>query len=238
MGLWRDVYVTTTGPVALRHPQVITKVDMPSLDKAHLLISAAVRNASDKAVSAVIEGKVGQFNVEQTVELAAHEDKHIEFAPVNIDQPRLWWPSEVGPQNLYDLALSAKVDGAVSDKDSIRFGIREATSELNDKGYRVFKINGKPILVRGGGWAPDMFLRTSAEREIQEIRYVKDMRTSTPSASEGVKTESGRFLELCDREGNHAFPCRWCCCDFWGAMEKMEARRLRHRAEIAPPHDL
>ena len=36
MGLWRDVYITATGPVALRYPHVMTKVDLPALDKAHL----------------------------------------------------------------------------------------------------------------------------------------------------------------------------------------------------------
>ena len=28
----------------------------------------------------------------------------------------------------------------------------------------MFSINGKPILVRGGGWAPDMFLRETVSR--------------------------------------------------------------------------
>ncbi len=217
MGLWRDVYVTTTGPVALRHPQVITTVDMPSLDKAHLAISADVRNASDKSATAIIEARIEGIHVDQTVELAAHENRRVEFAPMTVDQPRLWWPSHVGPQNLYDLDLSVKVDGTVSDLDSIRFGIREATSELNSKGYRVFKINGKPILVRGGGWAPDMFLRPSAEREAQEIRYVKDMNLNA-IRFEG-KTESGRFLELCDREGIMVL-AGWCCCDFWEQWSK------------------
>ena len=126
--------------------------------------------------------------------------------------PRLWWPVHVGPQNLYDLNLEVSVHGASSDQDSIRFGIREASSELNDKGYRVFKINGRPILVRGGGWAPDMFLRSSAEREAAEIRYVKDMNLNA-IRFEG-KTESRRFLEICDREGIMVI-AGWCCCDFW-----------------------
>ena len=29
MGLWRDVYVTTSGPVALRYPTVVSKVNPP-----------------------------------------------------------------------------------------------------------------------------------------------------------------------------------------------------------------
>jgi exo-1,4-beta-D-glucosaminidase len=55
------------------------------------------------------------------------------------------------------------------------------------------------VLVRGGGWAPDMFLRPSAERERQEIAYVKDMNLNA-IRFEG-KTENDRFLELCDQAG-------------------------------------
>jgi exo-1,4-beta-D-glucosaminidase len=222
MGLWRDVYVTTTGPVALRNPQVITKVDMPSLDKAHLIVSAELSNPGPTPVKATLQGRIEGIKFEQTVDLAAQETKQISFTPdqfpqLNIEHPRLWWPAHVGPQNLYDLKLEVSVDGSTSDRDLIHFGIREATSELNDKGYRVFKINGKPILVRGGGWAPDMFLRPSADREVQEIRYVKDMNLNA-IRFEG-KTERGRFLELCDREGIMVI-AGWCCCDFWERWSK------------------
>jgi exo-1,4-beta-D-glucosaminidase len=217
MGLWRDVFVSTTGPIALRHPQVITKVDMPSLDKAHLIVSADVINASSNAVKAVLTGTIENIEFHQAVDLAPGETKNITFTPdqfpqLNVDNPRLWWPSHVGPQNLYDLRLAVTADGVASDDDLIHFGIREATSELDAKGYRVFKINGKPILVRGGGWAPDMFLRPSPEREAAEIRYVKDMNLNA-IRFEG-KTERGPFLDMCDREGIMVI-AGWCCCDFW-----------------------
>src|SRR5262245_40883505 len=146
---------------------------MPSLDKAQLFVSADLWNPGNKAAKATLEGQIENVRFHQTVELVGQESKRIEFTPgqfaqLNLSQPRLWWPVHTGPQNLYDLNLRVTVDGRTSDQDSIHFGIREATSELNEKGYRVFKINGKPILIRGGGWAPDMFLRPSAQREIQE----------------------------------------------------------------------
>jgi exo-1,4-beta-D-glucosaminidase len=217
MGLWRDVYLTTTGPVAMDFPQVITKVDMPALDKARLTVSAELRNASGKPVRATLRGTIENIEFEQPVELAAQESKEIVFTPEDfpqlvVSQPRLWWPSEIGQQNMYDLKLEVKVAGETSDSDVVHFGVREATSELNAKGYRVFKINGLPMLVRGGGWAPDMFLRSSAELEQQEIAYVKDMHLNA-IRFEG-KTESGRFLELCDRAGIMVI-AGWCCCDFW-----------------------
>src|SRR5262249_29160251 len=137
MGLWRDVYVTVTGPVALRYPQVITKVEMPSLKKAHLTVSAELRNPGNRPVKATLHGKIEKIDFEQTIELAAQETRRITFTPdgfaeLNLDQPRLWWPVHAGPQNLYDLSLQVTVDGRISDRDLIHFGIREATSELND----------------------------------------------------------------------------------------------------------
>jgi len=217
MGLWRDVSVLTTGPVALQHPHAIIKLDGPTHNQARLTISAELRNPGDQPVKATLRGQIEQIKFSQTVELAAHETKQVEFSPdqfpqLVIENPRLWWPVHFGPQNLYDLNLQVVVGGKTSDQELIHFGVREATSELNSAGHRVFKINGRPILVRGGGWSLDIFLRPSAERELQEIRYVKDMNLNA-IRFEG-KMESRRFLEVCDREGIMVI-AGWCCCDYW-----------------------
>ena len=101
----------------------------------------------------------------------------------------------------------------------IQVGIREITSELTAKGARVFKVNGRPVLIRGGGWAPDMFLRPSAEREVQEFRYVKDMNLNA-IRFEG-KTESGaipRYL----RSRRHSGHRRLVLLRLLGAMEQMD----------------
>src|SRR5262249_2544598 len=34
MGIWRDVYITTSGPVIVRFPQVVSRFDLPALDVA------------------------------------------------------------------------------------------------------------------------------------------------------------------------------------------------------------
>jgi exo-1,4-beta-D-glucosaminidase len=218
MGIWRDAYLTSTsGPVALRYPQIITKVDVPSLATARLTVSGELRNPGKTAVRAALAGRIGQILFSQDVELAAGETKLVTFTPDKFPQlviakPRLWWPVQLGAQNLYDLSLEARVAGRASDQESLRFGIREVTSELTPEKYRVFRVNGQRVLIRGGGWAPDLFLRPSAERELAEIRYVKDMNLNTIRFE--AKTESRRFLEACDREGILVM-ARWCCCDHW-----------------------
>jgi exo-1,4-beta-D-glucosaminidase len=217
MGLWRDVYVITTGQVALRAPHVVTKLDLPSLGKAHLRVATDVENVSFRPISVDVKGSIGDLHFSKTLSMGPYEFAHVEIPEMTMDKPKLWWPVHMGPQNLYDFEIKVTVNGVTSDEDTIPVGIREATSELNSKGFRVFKINGKPVLVRGGGWAPDMFLRPSAQRELQEMRYVKDMNLNA-IRFEG-KTESGRFLELCDREGIMVI-AGWCCCDFWEQWSK------------------
>ena len=216
MGLWRDVYVTTTGPVALHNVHLVSKVD-PNLAKARLIVSADLENTFYKAVGVTLDGSVGDLSFSKSVVIQPYEIAHVEFNKLTMNKPKLWWPVHMGDQNLYELNMKATVDTLPSDEDVTQVGIREVTSELNDKGFRVFKVNGKPILIRGGGWAPDMFLRPSPERELQEIRYVKDMNLNA-IRFEG-KTESDRFLNLCDKEGILVI-AGWCCCDYWEQWSK------------------
>ena len=89
--------------------------------------------------------------------------------------------------------------GTVSDRQDVQFGIREITSELDAQQHRLFKINGKNILIRGGGWSPDMLLRYDDEREENEIRYARDMNLNTIRLEGKMMNE--HFFETCDRHG-------------------------------------
>ena len=102
--------------------------------------------------------------------------------------------------------------GKVSDQRTTRFGIREVTSELNSDQRRVFSINGKKILIRGGGWSPDMMMRENPERLQDEFAYVRDMGLNTIRLEGKLETED--FFDLADQQGILVM-AGWCCCDFW-----------------------
>lgn len=217
MGIWRSVRIAATGPVALRYPAVLTKLNLPSTDQAELTVRAELKNASDQPVEGLFKGKVEAIEFSQPVKLAAHETQVVRFTPENFSQlkvanPRLWWPAQLGPQNLYPLDLEFVVDGQVSDSSHIRFGIRQVTSEVDAAKHRVFQINGKNILIRGAGYSFDMLLRSSPERQEAELRYVRDMNLNT-IRFEG-KLEDDHFFDLMDEMGILAMP-GWCCCDNW-----------------------
>ena len=225
MGLWRGVSVTATGPVALRGPQVVTNFDLPNLDVVHLTVRAHLQNATDHAVRGVLKGSIGKVTFQQDVELKPHETRGVAFLPshflqLNFHQPRLWWPWQMGPQNLYHLKMQFETGGEISDSQEAPFGIREITSELNGHGYREYKVNGKPILILGAGWAPDMMLRFDAKRTEEEIQYVKDMHLNTIRL-EG-KIVDNHFFDLCDRYGILVM-AGWCCCDHWEKWKNWKA---------------
>ena len=80
-----------------------------------------------------------------------------------------------------------------------------------------FVINGKPVLIRGAGWAPDMFLRDDPKRMEAEFSYVRNLGLNT-IRSEG-KLEDSRFYDLADRDGIMILP-GWECCDKWESAAK------------------
>ena len=230
MGLWGPVYLTESGPLALRNPHVVPTVDVETLDRATLTVSTEVWNATGAAVTGTVRGTIDDITFAQTVSLAPRERKTVTFTPdqvkeLNISKPRLWWPYRLGAQNLYTLALTADVEGRESDRQQVRFGIQQMTSELTDKGHRLFKVNGKRILVRGGGWASDMLLReASTERLRAELRYTREMGLNTIRL-EG-KLETDEFYDLADEYGILVMP-GWCCCDQWELWDKWDAEDYR-----------
>jgi exo-1,4-beta-D-glucosaminidase len=217
MGLWREVYLTSSGPVLMRHPFVASRLDTSTLQSAELTVTVDLQNATGRPLTARVEARIETIRVEREVTLAPSETRAIALTPgdfpaLRIARPRLWWPWQMGPPGLYTADLRVIAGGRVSDRQAVRFGIREVSSELTDQGHRVFEVNGRRILIRGAGWAPDMFLRDRPERTEAELRYVKDMHLNAIRL-EG-KLETDRFYDLADEMGLLVMP-GWCCCDIW-----------------------
>jgi exo-1,4-beta-D-glucosaminidase len=229
MGLWAGVSFTDSGPVTLRHPYVRSVLE-PSHRSAELTVSAELRNTTDRAITGSVRGSIGDISFSKSISLAPKEQATVRFTPeevaaLKIANPRLWWPYRYGEQHLYDLSIAVDVDGALSDQAKTKFGIHEMKSELTEKGHRLFKVNGKPILIRGGGWASDMMFRpASTERLEAELRYVREMGLNTIRL-EG-KLETDEFYDLADKYGILLMP-GWCCCDQWELWKQWDAEDYR-----------
>jgi exo-1,4-beta-D-glucosaminidase len=215
MGIFREVELRTSGPVAVRYPTVVSKVDGDG--KAHLTVTALVKNGTSQSVKGMLTGNIEGTKFSQDVELGPNEQKDVIFDPaqvsqLNLERPRLWWPAQMGKPELYKLKMDFTADDKTSDTAETSFGIREMTSELSLEGKRLFSVNGKRILIRGGGWASDMMLRKNTARLRDELNYVQDMGLNTIRL-EG-KLEYKEFFDLADERGILVM-AGWCCCDHW-----------------------
>jgi len=215
-GIWREVFLTSSGDVILRHPFVSSKLDS-AYNSAALTLSAELRNTTDHPVKATLHADVGDIQLAQPVELAAKETKIVRFSPDQFPQlklsgPHLWWPYQMGDPYLYTAKFRVEVSKETSDFVSLDFGIREVTSELTEAGGRLFKVNGKRVLIRGAAWAPDMLLRWSSWKLDADLAYVKHMGLNTIRL-EG-KTDRDEFFNKADKLGLLVMP-GWICCDAW-----------------------
>jgi exo-1,4-beta-D-glucosaminidase len=245
MGLWRDVALEQTDSVALRGVQVATDLS-DDLARARLTITAELENTSDQPVqttlTAELEGKV----LTEQVTLQPHEQKNVQLTPdahpeLALSQPRVWWPATLGAQPLYDLCLTAGSGNVASDRSAVRFGVRKTSSSIDAKGHRLFYVNGKPLFVKGAGWASDMLLETrTPERLDSELGYVLDLGLNTLRL-EG-KMEDQAFYQRTDELGILTLP-GWMCCDRWELWDKWKAedhavahKSMDHEAKLLRNH--
>jgi exo-1,4-beta-D-glucosaminidase len=225
MGLYREVFLSTSGPVAVRNPAVFSQVNSPQNDEAKLSVTAQLKNASDKSVQGTLHGRIEKIEFKKDVTLAPGETKDVNFEPADFPQlivthPQLWWPTQMGTPHLHELHLQFDIKGQVSDTTESQFGIRQITSEVTENTRRLFRINGKPLLIRGGGWAMDLMLRENSERLKDEMDYVQDMGLNTVRL-EG-RPQTPEFFNETDRRGILVM-AGWSCCDHWENWAKWTA---------------
>jgi exo-1,4-beta-D-glucosaminidase len=222
MGPWRGVDIVRRGPVDIGSPQVTSMLSLPDLSRAALTVKVQARNLDASAHDATITGVVAGVSLRRTIHLDPGQTQAVSFSPksdpgLDLKSPQVWWPVDMGDHPLYTLQIAAAVDGVTSDRASATFGIRSVSSHLTPQGYQQFVINGKPVLIRGAGWAPDMFLRDDPKRMETEFSYVLNLGLNT-IRSEG-KLEDARFYDLADRDGIMIL-AGWECCDKWESWAK------------------
>src|SRR6266403_31662 len=247
LGIWKEVSVTASGPVAIRNPFVKSQLN-DDFTAADVTISADLRNDSGATVRGVLLAEVDGKSVKQTVELAAGETKMVRFKPAQFSdlkfpKPKLWWPYTIGTPYLYKANLRFETANDISDSATVSFGIRQVTSELTEKGHRLFKINGRRILIRGAAWAPDMFLRPMSKKLDADLRYVKDMGLNTIRLEGSIDRDE--LFNKTDELGILVMP-GWTCCDAWELWDRWtadsrkvaaasmadQAHRLRNHASV------
>ncbi|WP_020658335.1 glycosyl hydrolase 2 galactose-binding domain-containing protein [Amycolatopsis benzoatilytica] len=226
----------------LQYPPTLQLSDALSGDNAHVVQDNAadlstssltakldVTNDADSAQTGDVTATVtppGQGTpiiVKQSVTVPAHSKQTVTFTPAKFPQlkiakPQVWWPYSMGAQPLYTLGTEVAQGGVVSTSSSETFGIRTVSSKLVGKsaalpdGARLFSVNGKDFVFRGGGFAPDLLLRYDKADIAHQLALIKNMGLS------GVRLEGhdmpADFYDQADRAGLLVLG-GFLCCDAW-----------------------
>ena len=246
-GIWDEVSITTTGPVCLSSPYVVTKVpgvrdpETKTQREAFVNTSVELENTGSTSLKGLLVCETNGTRLTQPITLSPFEKKTVSLNPLAVKNPRLWWPNGIGEQPLYDMNLSFEIGNQVSDRERLRYGIREITSDkCPDNGGRRFFVNGQKIYVTGGNYInSDWLLRLSPERYRDEVRFHAEMNLRMIRVWGGALVERPEFYNACDEFGILVFQDLWGSGDCNGAWEdptKMDSRERRW--EYPDNHDL
>ena len=212
VGIWNDVYLTSSEGVRVSDPVVLSRVDGTS-GKASMTAAAILRNDMDSAADVIVRGWIGDIKFEKKEIVQAGSELEVEFGPEDFPQLRdremnLWWPSTLGEPFLYDAGFEVECGGKVSDAISYKAGIREMTYAELDSRAQIM-INGVRVDPLGGNWGfSEGNLRYRAREYDIAVAYHKDMHCNMIRNWVGQIGDE-EFYEACDRHGLMVWQ------DFW-----------------------
>nr|WP_201274521.1 sugar-binding domain-containing protein [Mycolicibacterium sp. CH28] len=237
-GIWKPVYLKTSGPVSIGAATVNTELPLPDTDSARLTVYTTLHNYSPDRVRGVLRATITRdgkapIHVDEPVSLAAGEKREVtlspdHFAALTVSHPDLWWPYTMGRPDLYNLRLDFVQNREVTETSALKFGIRTITqgrdgddtfAELGTGGNFYLKVNGKNFLVRGATYTPDLLYKYDPDRDAAILGYVKDLGLNMLRLES--KISSQRFVEMADELG---IPLMygWMCCNQWEKWQQWD----------------
>jgi exo-1,4-beta-D-glucosaminidase len=246
-GIQFPVQLQVDGALAVGNSHV-NQSDAADLSSAALTVKADVTNSTSTAQTATVTATITPPNngtpitVSQNVTVPASTTQTVSFTPssfpaLTITSPQVWWPYQLGSQPLYTLGVSVAQGSTQYNSTAETFGIRTVTSSLigsnaiEPSGARAFKINGVPIVIRGGGWSPNLFLHYSAADTAKQIAIMKNMGVNAIRLEGHIMPAD--WFEQMDAAGilvNGGFQC----CDAWevgGTLTQAQLNILQNSAQ-------
>jgi hypothetical protein len=205
-GIWQKVFLSATDAVRLKDPLVTSDVNLPGLKTADVTIQTTVENTTDESHKGILTGYFGDIPFQKTVELPAHSSQLLSFdaksfPQLHINHPRLWWPNGYGPQNMYKVRLSFKLNGKISDSKYFLFGIRKITYSVPDAENLTLSVNGVRVFCKGGNWGMDEAMKRNPRSRLEAQIRMHQMANYTMIRNWVGQSTNEDFYELCDKYG-------------------------------------
>jgi beta-mannosidase len=203
-GIWRRLRIEAwdkarISDFAIRQRDVTKEV--AHLD-AEVEVEAAGAGPANVSVAFNDAGKP----VALTTKASLHAGKNVIDVPVEIRQPKLWFPAGYGEQALYEFTVAVSPGSAKADERKVKVGLRSIVLDRHpDKWGRSFQlvVNGIPVFAKGADVIPfDIFpnrVTTADYRRILES--ARDANMNMIRHWGGGYYETDEFYSICDELG-------------------------------------
>ena len=211
VGIWNDVYLTSTDAVTISDPIVNTSL---ADGKATMKPSVFVRNHLSAPVRGRLVGHIGDIRFEKDIVLPPDSEMEVTFLPqeyaqLRNQQMKLWWPNGYGEPYMYPASYTFHTEQAKSTAyTSYLAGIREVTYK-DEKSRLQLYINGQRFIPLGGNWGfSENHLNYRGREYDIAVGYHRQMNCTMIRNWVG-QTGDEEFYEACDRHGIMVWQ------DFW-----------------------
>lgn len=203
-GIWRPVYLqcwedARIMDIGIAEPDVTAKA-------AHIGVNVRVFSTLNTIGVLKInyaQNAVGKtFSYPVTLHMGINEISY----PVDIAEPKLWYPNGYGRQDMYHFSAALLVGGHTADEVATKAGLRSVVLDRDpDSLGRTFHfiVNGIPVFAKGANIIPfDHFpTRVTKERYRHLLQAAADAHMNMMRLWGGGYYETQEFYDLCDQVG-------------------------------------
>ena len=203
-GIWRPVYIQTWDKEKITDFGIV----QGDINNQAAHINANVQVYAMHKTTAVVQLEYS-YNGQKTTfsyPVTLHEGKNELDYPINIADPKLWYPNGYGAQNLYHFKVSLFTDNKIVDQVSARSGLRSVrlNTEKDSAGRKFeFIVNGIPVFARGANIIPfDHFpTRVTKDKYRHILQAAADAHMNMMRLWGGGYYETQEFYDICDELG-------------------------------------
>jgi beta-mannosidase len=195
-GIWRPVKLKGWNNAKISSFQTTTI----SIESSNANMQTTLEVYADKpgAYVVVFDSIKETYNLEKGTNNIAYN--------FTIKNPNLWWCNTMGEAFLYKHEIELFYNKKHTSSIGYKYGVRtiELINEKDSIGTSFyFKLNGKPVFMKGANYIPqDMFLpRVTRERYFNLIDQVKNANINMLRVWGGGIYEENLFYSLCDKKG-------------------------------------
>ena len=215
MGIWKPVYLKFYNEVKINHVLTETK----KLDEDYAIQEFHVEIGSALYLENCILG-IG----DSLFSIKLKEGINNISASIQIDHPKLWWTHDHGNPYLYAENITLNKSNQNIDNKVIRYGIRQIelinkTDSIGTSFY--FKLNGKPIFIKGANYIPQSSFLTdvTAEKYYNLLQMSKEAHMNMLRVWGGGIYEQDLFYNLCDSLGILVWQDMMFACSLYPTLE-------------------